>query len=285
MILIADSGSTKTEWTLILQDKQIVQAKTRGISPYYQSIDEMALTIEDELVPQIEADVKEVFFYGTGCSVQENCLMVQQAIKRSFPLAEVSVSHDLLAAGRALCGNQAGIVCILGTGSNARFYDGQDVSGEDYNLGFMLGDEGSGSYLGKLLVTAYLHQELPKKLMNRFAEDFPKVNRKEVLENIYQKPFPNRYLAEFAKFILQNLREPYCYQLVYDSFVSFFDKYVCKIKDYKRYPVHFTGSIAHYYGAVLRQVANDKGIVVGNILENPIKGLTLYHVENESVHV
>jgi N-acetylglucosamine kinase-like BadF-type ATPase len=202
--------------------------------------------------------------------------LIQLAFAEHFGAAKIEIGWDLLAAARALCGQEAGIACILGTGSNSCQYDGKEIVENVANLGWILADEGSGSCLGKQIVFDYFRKNMPETLATQFHARFP-WTREEVLEKVYQQEKPSAFLASFAKFIFQHLKEPYCYKLVYKSFSDFYENNVMKYPDYKKLKVHFTGSIAFYFSDVLRQVANDKGITVKNILEGPIAGLTLYH--------
>lgn len=278
MILIADSGSTKTDWRMIASTGEISQARTVGFNPYFQDTDSIATELAKSLKPAVNEAITEVYYYGTGCGTESSCAIVRQAIQQVFSEATtVSVASDLLGAARALCGHEVGIACILGTGSNSCYYDGGQISYQIPNLGFWLGDEGSGGNLGKILVTNYLLKDLAPDLEAKFEKRFPNTTRDLVLENAYKKPFPNRYFASFSKFLFDNRSHPQAYRLVYDSFDLFFQKYICKYPDYKQLKIHFTGSVAFYYSDILRQVANDKGVTVKNIMETPIAGLTLYH--------
>lgn len=278
MILIADSGSTKTDWRMIASTGEISQARTVGFNPYFQDTDSIATELAKSLKPAVNEAITEVYYYGTGCGTESSCAIVRQAIQQVFSEATtVSVASDLLGAARALCGHEVGIACILGTGSNSCYYDGEQIGYQIPNLGFWLGDEGSGGHLGKTLVTNYLLKDLAPDLEAKFEKRFPNTTRDLVLENAYKKPFPNRYFASFSKFLFDNRSHPQAYRLVYDSFDLFFQKYICKYPDYKKLKIHFTGSVAFYYSDILRQVANDKGVTVKNIMETPIAGLTLYH--------
>jgi N-acetylglucosamine kinase-like BadF-type ATPase len=201
---------------------------------------------------------------------------IQALFAQHFPKASSEIGWDLLAAARALCGREPGIACILGTGSNSCLYDGEKIIDNVANLGWILADEGSGTYLGKRLVFDYFRREMPESLAQQFHARFP-WTREEVLEKVYQLEKPGAFLASFAKFIFQHIKEPYCYQLAYRSLSDFFENNVMKYENYKNLKVHFTGSIGFYFSDILRQVANDKGITVKNILEGPIAGLTLYH--------
>jgi N-acetylglucosamine kinase-like BadF-type ATPase len=281
MVLIADSGSTKTSWRLIMPNETIVQAHTVGISPYYQNVASIMQTLNElcygQLQPSIHSnkEISQIYFYGTGCSTPERCQIVADALTQTFPHAKTEIYTDILGAARGLCGTEKGIACILGTGSNSTLYDGKGITKSTVNLGFWLGDEGSGGYLGRQIVTDFLNQEMPENLYQLFAKRYS-LSRNEVLDHVY-KPFPNRYFASFSKFIFDHLREAYCYELVYKAFDLFFQRHVCKFENYINYKVHFTGSVAFYYANVLRQVANDKGITLKNIVEEPAAGLVLYH--------
>ncbi len=276
MVIIADSGGSKIDWRLLKKDGTIGQASSSGFNPYYQPIDHLKKIISEALLPQVSEKVSKIFYYGTGVSSEKNVQSIQSVFAEHFPQAESEVGWDLLAAARALCGHEPGIACILGTGSNSCLYDGKKIIGNVANLGWILADEGSGTYMGMQLVFDYFRNEMPESLAKQFHARFP-WSREEVLEKVYQQEKPGAFLASFAKFIFQHLKEPYCYKLAYQSLSDFFENNVMKYENYKNLKVHFTGSIGFYFSDVLRQVANDKGITVKNILEGPIAGLTLYH--------
>lgn len=281
MILIADSGSTKTDWRLLDEKNNIVQGKTVGFNPFYQTSQDILKEVQEVLLPQLGKHpvIEEVQFYGAGCSTESNIKIVSEALEEAFPKAKVFINNDLLAAARALCEREAGIVGILGTGSNSCLYDGDRIVFSRPNLGFALGDEGSGAVLGKKIVTAYLYEELPPHLMERFKKRYA-VTREEVVENVYKKPFPNRYMASFSQFLYHNMREPFIYRLIYDSFSELFERHILKYEEATAYKIHFVGSVAFYYSNILRQIANDKGVFLRNIMESPIAGLTLFHQKN-----
>ncbi len=282
MILIADSGSTKTDWRTIDGQGNIGQAKTAGINPYHQSEDTIAQLLREELLPQMRLPVAQVYFYGAGCATEAVSQQVQRAIAQVFPEAAIEVYSDLFAAARALCAHAPGIACILGTGANSCLYDGATITDHIPPLGYILGDEGSGAYLGKALLNRFLKRDMPEDLRQSFEKRYS-ITEADALENVYRKPQANRYLAGFSRFAFHHLRHPYIARLVYDGFAAFFDKNVCPYKDYQQYQVHFTGSVAFYYSNILRQVASDKGIAVQNILESPIAGLTLYHQQKHKI--
>lgn len=283
MILIADSGGSKTDWRIVSQDGNIEQASSPGFNPYYQPVEDLKNIIQQVLFPAIPSarEIREVYFYGAGVSSEKNQLTIRDAFLDFFPHAHIEIGWDLLAAARALCGNEPGIACIMGTGSNSCLYDGKKITDNVANLGWILADEGSGANIGKKFLVDYLRNKMPKTLADQFHARFP-LSREEFLEKVYQEEKPSAFLASFAKFIFQHLKEPYCYDLIYTSFAEFYENNVMQYENYQNLKVHFTGSIAFYFSDVLRQVANDKGITVKNILEGPISGLTLYHAPSQA---
>lgn len=280
MILIADSGGSKTDWRLIKKDGSIDQASAPGFNPYYQPIEDLKKNVQEILLPKIQKDevVDQIYFYGAGVSSDKNQLTIKNALLEFFPQSKIEIGWDLLAAARALCGTEPGIACIMGTGSNSCLYDGKKIIDNVANLGWILADEGSGAIIGKKLLVDYLRKKFPETLAQQFHARYP-LTREEFLEKVYQEEKPSAFLASFAKFIFQHIKEPYCYQLIYSSFAEFYENNVMKYENYQNLKVHFTGSIAFYFSNILRQVANDKGITVKNILEGPIAGLTLFHTQ------
>lgn len=280
MILIADSGGSKTDWRLIKKNGIIDQASSPGFNPYYQPIEDLKKNVREILLPKIQEGevVDQIYFYGAGVSSEKNQLTIKTAFLEFFPESRIEIGWDLLAAARALCGTEPGIACIMGTGSNSCLYDGKKIIDNVANLGWILADEGSGAIIGRKFLVDYLRKKFPENLAKQFHARYP-LTREEFLEKVYQQEKPSAFLASFAKFIFQHLKEPYCYQLIYSSFAEFYENNVMKYENYQNLKVHFTGSIAFYFSDILRQVANDKGITVKNILEGPIAGLTLYHTQ------
>lgn len=275
MILIADSGASKTDWRL-LHNGKIEQAQTLGFNPYYQPEEHFDKEVREALLPQVKHPVEAIYYYGTGCSSERNRQLVRNVLQRYFTQAYIEVWHDLEAAARALCGRDEGIACILGTGANSCYYDGTRIVENVTSLGYILGDEGSGAWMGKQILSDYLRKDLPPKLWDLFKKRFP-LSRDEMLSRVYSQEMPGRFLGSFAHFIFQHLHEPYCYKLVYDGFCLFFEKNVCKYNKAAELPIHFTGSVAFYFSDVLRQAGADKGLQVQRIVESPMAGLTLYH--------
>lgn len=275
MIIIADSGSSKIEWRLLKGNGEIKQAHTSGFNPYYQPIDDLDASIQ-AFLPEVDEEVKRIFYYGTGVSSEKNQNVIKDSFAKYFGKAHTEISWDLLAAARALCGEEPGIACIIGTGSNSCLYNGKEITYVVANLGWILADEASGTNIGRKFLFDYLRLKQPASVSEAFKKRFP-FTREEFLEKVYQQEKPAAFLASFTKFIFQHLKEPYCYQLIYNSFVQFFEEVVMRYENYQQYKVHFTGSVAFYFSDILRQVAADKGITVKNIMEGPIAGLTLYH--------
>ena len=278
-ILIADSGSTKTDWVCIDRhtgSRQSVQSA--GINPFYQTTEEIIPVLQSQVVPGIGADIQEIHFYGAGCADERSSMPVTNALKHSFPVANVEVASDMLGAARGLCGHQPGLACILGTGANNAFFDGNRITHSIGSLGFWLGDEGSGSYLGKTLVVHYLQNELPEDLHQSFIKEYPGLDRLTVLDHAYKKPYPNRYFASYSKFIAENRAHAFMQALLRDAFGLFVKKYVLRHANAAQYPVHFTGSIAYYYQDILRAVLKNNGLQPGRILKSPLEGLVDYHL-------
>jgi glucosamine kinase len=281
MILIADSGSTKTDWRLIDEHQQIHQYATQGINPYFQNEKEISRIVQQELLPQLKNGMQEskseIHFYGAGCGSTLKKKSVEAALTLLFPASTIEVNTDLLGAARALCEDKPGIAAILGTGSNTCYYDGLNIMENHASLGYILGDEGSGAHIGKLFIQAYLNKDLPETIALRFEERF-KLTKDIILDNIYRQPMPNRFLASFSKFIYQNLKEQFLVDLVANSFNEFFDKHILKY-EHGYLKLNCVGSVAFYYSNILRAVALNKGVHVGKIIETPIAGLTLYHLK------
>ncbi|MCA6074355.1 N-acetylglucosamine kinase [Fulvivirga sedimenti] len=279
MILIADSGSSKTAWRLRGPDGEISQYLTDGLNPVHKDVEALASILKDQLVrdlPVEEALIQEVYFYGAGCVPGLPSERLAGVLKNLFPEAHVEVSDDLLAVARGVCGHEAGIACILGTGTNSCFYDGQEIASKVPALGYILGDEGGGAWLGKELLAAYLRKELPAGIHDAFVKRF-NLDRSQIIDKVYSGGNAAFYLAGFSKFIFHHREDPFLYKLVYRGFSIFLEKNVKRYENFEKYPVHFSGSVGFYYSTILRKAASDHGVFVKNIVEGPIAGLTLYH--------
>ncbi|MCE5225374.1 MAG: ATPase [Porphyromonadaceae bacterium] len=275
MILIADSGSTKTDWCLVENGVLVKQIFTKGTNPFFQTEDEISAEVSGNLLPYLDtAKVDAVWFYGAGCAFPEKNEIVRAAIARHLDVP-IEVGSDLLGAARGLCGRQPGIACILGTGSNSCFYDGKEIVSNVSPLGFILGDEGSGAVLGKMLVGDVLKNQLPAALKEEFLARY-ELTPAIILERVYKKPFPNRFLASLSPFLVEHLDVPEIHTLVLNGFKAFFERNV-KQYDYKQYPVHLIGSLAYYYRSVLQEAAEQTGVRLGTIKQSPMEGLISYH--------
>lgn len=278
MILIADCGSTKIDWCLLNGSEKVAQIFTTGMNALMLTQEEMSQCIHNELLPHIVSyKVDEIFYYGAGIISDEIKEHVRGALKENIPSAtKIEVNSDLLAAARALCGRNPGIACILGTGSNSCYYDGENVVDNVSPLGYILGDEGSGAVMGKLLVGDVLKKQLPEHLCEKFLKEYD-LDRNKIITAVYRQPAANRFLAHFAPFLQKNINEPAIHDLVLRSFISFFVRNVENYPNYKELPVNFVGSIAYVQKNVLMEAAQTRGITVGAIMQNPMEGLIRYH--------
>jgi len=276
MIIIADSGGTKTDWRIISNEGVISQHQTLGMNPFLADAEALRIEVRKVRDTVTAGSDVSIFFYGAGCSNPENAELIRKILSENFSTGNVEVHTDLLGAARALGNKEPGIICILGTGANSCFYDGDDIVKKMPSLGFILGDEGSGAYLGKLIINLYFTGNLPDDVKLKLEKRYG-MNKDEILSNVYKGSQPAQYLARFSKFFFDNKNHPIIYELIYTSFKLFFERNVLQYEGAGRYPVHFSGSIAFYYNTILRQAGKDLGIQVRNIVENPIAGLTLFH--------
>jgi len=273
--LIADSGATKTEWCVINGNKKTIFI-TQGMSPYFITAEQMQNIIKEELHPKLKQKIDEVHYYGTGCANADNAKSVKQVFKNIFPEANISIDHDLMAAAKALCGKEKGIACILGSGSNSCYYDGKKIIKNSPGLGYILGDEGSGAYLGKKVIQYYLYNTFDEDLMARFDARFV-TNKTEILNAVYKKPLPNRYLATFAIFLAENRGHYMIENIIEDGLNDFFFNHVYKYKESWTLPVHFVGSIAYGFKDVLIELCKLYQLQLGKVIKNPMQGLIDYH--------
>ncbi len=280
MIAIIDSGSTKSTWVFVDRLLRKHEFKTIGFNPYYQNSEEIFLTLSKDLLPLIptEEKVDEIYFYGAGCERDSQKEIVLTGFAKAFPSSKIYVDHDMLAAARSLFGSKPGIACIAGTGANTCYYDGTKIIENVYSPGLALGDEGSGGFLGKMLARDYIRKALPEPLMKKF-EEFTPDRMADILDKIYKKPFPNRYLASLAPFVVKYQEDPYLFQLAYESFDEMFKRCICRYEKHDKLPIRFIGSIAAHLKPVLEKVANDRGLKVDKVIANPMEGLVEYHLQ------
>lgn len=274
--LIADSGSTKTVWCLLSGGKKKM-ITTQGISPYFLTTTEIVDIIQAELTSKLKGHVPaEVYYYGTGCSNPNNIKSVKDAFKKVFPKAKVSVESDLMGAAKALCQHGKGVACILGTGSNSCFFNGKKIVKNSPGIGYILGDEGSGAYLGKKVVQHYLYNTFDPDLMDRFNAKY-NTTPVEILESVYRNQLPNRYLANFAGFLAENRGHYMIENIIEDSFNDFFFNHLYKYRETWTTPIHFVGSVAYGFRDVLKDMCSTYELHLGTILKNPMDGLIKYH--------
>ena len=274
--LIADSGATKCEWCL-LQDGKKKTILTQGISPYFLNTVQIIELLQKELLPKLKGSkINEVYFYGTGLSNANNVPIIKSAFKKLFPAAKVEINTDILAAARALCGKQKGIACILGTGSNSCFYNGKKIIKNSPGIGYILGDEGSGAYLGKKVVQHYLYNTFDADLMSRFDAKFT-TNKVEILENVYKQPLANRYLASFTVFLAENRGHYMIENIIEDGLNDFFFTHLYKFRESWIMPINFIGSVAFGFKDILKELCNTYELELGNVLKKPMDGLVKYH--------
>jgi hypothetical protein len=280
MKLIADSGATKSDWILADNTGEKMSYQLPGLSPYYVNAKQIADLIKQDLLPFIEyRKIRKVFFYGTGCSAREKSLVVEEGLSKVFRRSDIKVNSDMLGAARALFGEQKGIACILGTGSSSCYYDGEKIEESAPSLGYFFGDEGSGATMGKKFLRDYMLGNLPTEVNIAFRKEY-NYTRENILDEVYNMPFPNRFLASFCEFYADNLSNGYIFDLVSNSFREFFIssvEFFRKYDNYSQLPVGFVGSVAFFFKPVLRQVANEFNIKIEKVMRSPINGLTQYH--------
>lgn len=281
MIAVIDSGSTKADWKFLSPNAYPISITTMGFNPYYHD--------ESIILPQLEsafngpinsADLTKIYFYGAGCSDPQRNKIIADVLQKYFTNAEIKVEHDILACALATCRDQPGISCILGTGSNSCLFDGEKIIDNVPNLAYILGDEGSGGHLGRLLIQSYFYREFPIDIKNDFEEAYGN-DRQVFLDNIYIKPNANVYLASFARFLSDHKDHIYIQSLVNRSFTEFIKRHVRKYQNHTNLPIHFIGSVAYHFGDILKLVLDERSLTLGIIIKKPIDNLVDYHIELE----
>ena len=287
MHLIADSGSTKTDWCLCNGSAIVNHIQTQGINPYHQTEEAIEEVLREELLPQLEAQGAKVqssqlsiIYYGSGCANETACNRIKEAIHKILGTSDATIYSDLLGAARALCGHDEGIACVLGTGSNSCLYNGKEIIANIPPLGYILGDEGSSAVLGRRLVGDCLKNQLPEALREEFLAEY-QLTQEIILEKVYRQPLANRFLASLTPFLSKHKEVPEIHNLLVDSFVDFF---VRNVKQYRRpwLPIHFVGSIANAFSAELKEAAESLGMELGTIMQSPIEGLVKFHGGEEA---
>lgn len=284
-VLIADSGATKTTWCLLSgQRKKIIE--TQGISPYFLDKEKIVSLLEIELLPKLkEVAIESIFFYGSGCGNSHNVALVKSALKKAIPLAQkINVDHDLIGAAKALCGDTKGVVCILGTGSNSCVFNGKKITKNNPAPGFILGDEGAGSYLGKKVLQHHIYNTFDEDLQYKFKLKYG-IAYAEILNNVYKQPFPSRYLASFAPFLSENRGHYMIENILEDGISDFFFTHLYKYSETWTRPIHFTGSIAWNFRDVIKGICDSSELELGKIIKAPIDGLIEYHSRTKILSV
>ena len=277
MILLADSGSTKTDWCLVDQKNSVTKVRTAGINPFFQSSEEIANELATHLVPHLPTThLDSVYFYGAGCT-KEKSPIVAEALKKQFEITGAcEVATDMLAAARGLCGHQPGIACIMGTGSNSCAYDGKDITKNVSPLGFILGDEGSGAVLGRTLVGDVLKNQLPKDIVEAFHAEYG-LSYADIIDHVYRQKFPNRFLASFVPFLAKHIENKAIFDLVKENFRRFLIRNVKQYQGWEHLPIGFVGSIAYYFQQPLKEALEAEHMTIGKTIQAPMEGLIAYH--------
>ena len=275
--IIADSGATKVDWRVVHPNGVIQQVNTSGINPLFLSQEDICNALNWELRTAFEGEVAEIHFYAAGITNPEMSAYMQECFGKIFPNALSTADSDMVAAARALCGNQPGIACILGTGSNSCFYDGENILPDKVPAGgFILGDEGGGAVLGRKLLSDFIKRQLPPDVNQLFITQFPLVDIHYIIQKVYREPIPARFMASFSPFLHENRNHPHIDKLLRTSFAEFFSRNIVQY-DYRRYPVHIVGSVGYYFRDLIEQEAQKQGMTLGKVLKAPIEGLLEYH--------
>jgi len=283
MILVVDSGSYKSDWMLALPNSDPLTFRTRGLNPFFITEKEIVKIIQNivEIIPYAD-EVTELYFFGSGCTNPDRRELVSNALSQLFRHAFVSIETDLIGSAYATCGNDSGYTAVLGTGSNVTFFDGEHVRPTRQGLGFVLGDEGSGTWFGKKLLTAFLYGSFPEELAEKFEATY-RINKEIVIKNVYQRNSPNTYLASFAPFMETNQAHPYIEGLLHRGFEEFVKTNILLFPDYQDHLFHFVGSIAYYFSDHLRTVCDQYAVQIGKIIKQPIEELFNFVIERETV--
>ncbi len=278
MILIADSGSTKTAWCLISGNQRVKDINTKGINPFYQTEEEIEAELKNTLCQEIggENKINSVYFYGAGCADSQINNKLAKTLQQVLKSDKAEVSSDMLGAARGIFKRQKGIACIMGTGSNSAYYDGNEIVKSIPAGGFIIGDEGSGAVLGKTLIADYIKNQMPENILAEFKK-FYNGTYLDVVNHVYKQPFPNRWLANFTKFMYEKREDDYIHNMIVNSFTLFFNRNIKQFDSWKDMEVGFVGSIAYYFEKELKEAAQKCEITVSEIYQNPIEGLIEYH--------
>lgn len=283
MILVADSGSSKTDWLLNLSGQEVQAFRTPGLNPYFLTEKEIVKILQDKAAELVAYNnqVTEIYFFGAGCSSPDRHEIVSNALSILFPKAFISVDSDLLGSAYATCGHEKGLCCVLGTGSNISFFDGEEIHSGQYGLGFILGDEGSGTWFGKAMITDFLYGNMPADIHALFDKTYG-LDKETVISNVYLKAGANSYLASFAKFLSEIRETVYGQSLLNNGLSTFIETNIKAYPQYHRYKCNFVGSIAYIFSDELKRVCTANGIQIGKIIQQPIHDLMEFILSREN---
>ena len=276
MILIADAGSSKTDWALI-GDNETQQVQTDGINPYFTSEKKLTAFLEkNELLASNKDSVDILFFYGAGCSNQSNIKKVNTVLKNFFPESDIFIYTDIFGAARALFQRESGIACILGTGANCCRFDGKKIIQCSPSLGYILGDEGSGAYFGKELLRTFLYGQLPAELSEEFNSRY-QLKKDNILEQVYHDKFPNTYLAGFTSFLNEMQEHPYICKMIEKGIKKYFENHLLYLTENQNEKVRFAGSVAWYFKEVIQDVGKKYNVKADMFIQSPMEKLIRFH--------
>lgn len=278
MILIGTSGSSKCDWELIEDNEKVLTLSSSGINPYFHTEDIIEVSVRSlgELLAHIDK-IEVVFFYGSGCSSKKLQNIVERALAKIFTKSHIYVNHDIVAAAFATYDGTPSFTCLMGTGANSCFFDGDIVRQEVPGIDYVLGDEGSGAYFGKILLQSFLRKQLPPEIATAFEQKY-NITKHDILQNVYMKPFANVYLASFSQFIHEHREHPFFKSILREGIQKYVEIYLECYPDYKNYTVHFVGSIPYFFEQILREILSEKEITLGKIIKEPIEDLVQYHI-------
>ena len=294
MKLIIDAGSTKTDWMLLDGKTVKNRFQTDGFNPNYsdrKDLDNILSLVETRFIASpnneimssrrdksasLPNEIQSIHYYGTGCGSEQNCQLIKEVFQSRFPKAEITITHDLMAACHALLGHEKGIACILGTGSNSCVYDGENITGKAVSLGYLVGDEGSGMHIGREVVRTYFYGFMPDDLRQKFDEAF-QLELKDFIQRLYHGEQPSKYLASFAKFAGEHQGEPFMHNLISGCFEAFIKAFVLRFSGCKSLKINFVGSVAFHFQGILKECLENNGLMMGEVMQTPAEGLVRYH--------
>jgi len=273
MKLIVDSGSTKMDWIFLEKGNVAQRFATQGFNPNYSDLHDLVQTCNGASLPN---EIQSIHYYGTGCGNEQNCQLIKEVFQKQFPNAEITVTHDLMAACHALLGHEKGIACILGTGSNACVYDGETITERAVSLGYLVGDEGSGMHIGREVVRAYFYGFMPVNLRQQLDEAFH-LELKDFIQQLYHIEQPSKYLASFAKFAGEHQDHPFMYDLILHCFDEFVKAFVLRFEACKSLKISFIGSVAFHFQDILKECIKSHDLTMGEVMTSPAEGLVRYY--------